>query len=71
MIIGGALARGNKWYCATRAPMWECKMDKVFEHQIKQTRYALEQFFLTVGQNNFRNKIPFLIFSVHRGFLEH
>ena len=27
---------------------------------------SLEHFFLTVGQDNFSNKIPFLSFQVHR-----
>ena len=30
----------------------------------KSFSQSLEQFFLTVGQNNFGNKIPFLIFQV-------
>ena len=36
----------------------------------KNLSWSLEQFFFTVGQNNFGNKIPFLHLAIHFCFLE-
>ena len=53
----------------------DCSSDlKIFANsrpsasKFKSFSHLLEQFFLTIGQNNFDNKMPFLMFSLLNSF---